>query len=242
MKKRALLFQFRGDGIPKQLESNPLFRYDDVPRGYLDGAVWRLGGKGRPFAIVTTELHPRYGMQSSGKNNPKIVYDLLSFHERGFSSSSPDVSWSPVESATEMKRIVKLAPKVADSDTKRLIQLRQLARRFLAYQHVKEEGFGDERVVLRLLPKNIDRYQPTQNEKSDGAIFLFVNGRMPGILMLLETDGEHWQYGFARLSAPSIMSVALDGDNVWQVGRDFGSTSGPYLATNADISIPGVPE
>ena len=74
MRTRALAMRFRGiDGMPKSLEAEPLFRYDDVPRGYVDGAVWRWGEQGRPQAIVTTELHPRY--LGSG---PRIVYDFLS--------------------------------------------------------------------------------------------------------------------------------------------------------------------
>src|SRR5262245_46003487 len=46
--------------IPKQMQSKPLFRYDDETRGYVDGTVWRLGETGRPLAIITAELHPNY--------------------------------------------------------------------------------------------------------------------------------------------------------------------------------------
>ena len=59
--------------FPKRMQSTPLFRYDDETRGYVDGTVWRLGEKGRPLAIVTAELHPRYL-----GGGPRVVYDFLS--------------------------------------------------------------------------------------------------------------------------------------------------------------------
>ena len=245
MQDRALDIQFRGkNGFPKQLESKPLFRYDDIPRGYVDGAVWRLGKTGRPLAVVTTELHPRYGMQGTDRSNPRVVYDLLSLSDAPFSSKSNDIVWSPAGSAVTFMPIAE-APSPADSETKRLRQMKQLARRFSAVQTVTEVGTENEQLILRLLPQNIDRYVPANDEvaskptKSDGAMFLFVAGRMPGIILLLETDGAKWQFAAGRLSAPSTLILSLDDKPVWRVPRDFGGSSEPYLATNAPAILPG---
>src|SRR5258707_11916928 len=81
------------------MQMTPLFRYDDETRGYVDGTVWRLGEKGRPLAIITAELHPRYL-----NGGPKGVYDLLSLTERPFTARSADIpGWTPGGSAVRMK-------------------------------------------------------------------------------------------------------------------------------------------
>ena len=70
-------------------------------------------------------------------------------------------------------------------------------------------------------------------------MFLFVNGRNPGVLLLLECDGEKWQYAIARLSHPSVLSVFLDGKPVWEVPHASLGSSKPYNATNHSAPIPG---
>ena len=240
MRNRALAFQFKGKAIPKKLQETPLFRYDDVPRGYLDGTVWRLGAKGRPLAIVTTELHPRYGLHGTNRSNPKVVYDLVSMADSGFEARSPDIVWTPKKSFVKLKKLVNVDPP-ASSKAKRLIQLRNLARRFKVMQRVSETGFENQSLMLRLLPRNIDRYVPAPaNANSDAAIFLFVAGRMPGVLLMLETDGDDWQFGIARLSAPCEIEVTFADGTVWYAKPDYGGSDEPYFATNATAVIPGV--
>src|SRR5258705_12175073 len=89
--------------IPKQMQPAPLFRYDDEPRGYVDGTVWRLGETGRPLAIITAELHPNYL-----GGGPRIVYDFLSLTERPFTARSTDIpGWSPHTPAVVLKELPK---------------------------------------------------------------------------------------------------------------------------------------
>lgn len=238
MRKSAFAIRFDGKEIPESLESKPLFRYDDLARGYQDGAVWRLGAKGRPLAIVTTELHPRYGRQRTNESNPRVVYDLLSLTEKSFRASSRHLTWRPSKSAVEMETL-SAAPKPAKSKGVRLIQLKEMARRFQANQLVNETGTENQKLVLRLLPKPIDRYRPTDSARADAAVFLYVAGRMPGVILFIETDGESWRYGVGRLSGPSKLSVLLDKNEVWLVEPDTGTSSEPYFATNGTAQLPG---
>ena len=62
MRERTLKLALESDVIsfPKTLRSEPLFRYDDLTRGYVDGAIWRDNAKGRPKAIITSELHKNF--------------------------------------------------------------------------------------------------------------------------------------------------------------------------------------
>ena len=225
----------KGKDLPERVQPEPLFRYDDIPRGYLDGAVWRWGQKGRPLAIITTELHPKYLGAS-----PRIVYDFLSLSDFPFTALSSDASWRPSLSAVEMKPLVD-GPKPATTVAQRRFQMKRIMQQFQASQIVSEEPPDTKRLKLRLLPRPIDYYEP-QGPESNGAIFLFVAGRMPGIIVFLETDGMGWQYGIGRLSAPSTLVVTVNGLEVYRVPPNFGTWSGSYNASNSSVKIPGIEE
>ena len=217
--------------LPKQVQAEPLFRYDDVPRGYLDGAVWRWGDGGRPLAIVTTELHPRY--LGSG---PRIVYDFLSLSDFSFSAISDDSSWRPSTTAVQMKDLPDQQPP-AETAAQRLFQMKRIMRRFSADQVISLEP-PQRKLSLRLLPRPIDRYQTNSDPRSDGATFLFVAGRMPGVIVFLDTNGKTWTYGVGRLSAPSTLRVSIDNENVYSVDPDTGSWNSGYTASNSPVKIP----
>jgi len=224
-------FTSKASGFPRVLEKQALFRYDDQARGYIDGTVWRLGEKGRPKAIVTAELHPKYD------NAQRIVCDYLSLSEDPFRAKvTPDVAWMPTGSAVTFMPLTDV-PTLSPSKPQRLFQLKKMAERFVAQQIV--EG---EKLELRLLPRPIDRYQPVENTDSDAALFLFVSGRNPGILLAIEATETEWKYGVGRLSGPSKLTVELDGQIVWQVTPATYSWNGPYTASNFPIAIPGIGE
>jgi hypothetical protein len=230
-KARSIVIASPAPGFPAALEPRPLFRYDDQTRGYVDGFVWKLGAKGRPLAIVTNELHPDY--LGGGK---RMVFDYLSLTDQPFNARSAEVAWSPRTSAVEFQPIPD-APVPADTPAARLPQIKALARRFDATQEVAEQPGEKNLVRLRLLPKEIDRYAPTDHARSDGAVFLLVNGRNPGLVLLIETDGEAWSFGVGRQSMPSTFRVQLSGAEVWT--RPPGANSdGSYTATNAAVPFP----
>jgi hypothetical protein len=219
-------------GIPERMRSVPLFRYDDETRGYVDGTVWRLGETGRPLALVTAELHPRYL-----NGGPVVVYDLLSLTSQRFTLRSPDLpGWSPGGSAISMEPLLG-APLPVTNRAGRLAQMKEQARRFTGTQDVSE--LDQQFVHLRLLPREIDRYSPTEAPLSDGALFLLVNGRNPALVLVIETDGNAWQWGVGRLSLPSDLELRLDGTTVWKQPRNpsYGWNS-PYCATNRPAEFP----
>ena len=221
--------QSREPGFPDKMVDQPLFRYDDLTRGYIDGTVWRLGASGRPKAIITSELHPKYD------GSPRIVYDYLSLSETPFSARMAEGAvWSPPGSAVEMKSLSD-GPQLAGTKAQRLFQLKKMSERFTGHQTVEGQD-----LELRLLPRPIDRYQPADGDECDAAVFLFVSGRNPGIILLIESTGSNWQYGVGRLSEPSLLRVELDGNTVWNVDRATLGWSMPYTATNFHVDIPGI--
>ena len=238
MRDTAVGFEFSGgEDVPKTVETEPLFRYDDPTRGYEDGTVWRLGKSGRPLAIITTELHPRYGYHGTNSSNPRMVYDLLSLSPKPLRSRSKDLIWTPQTSAVNMKALA-VDVVVADTPARRMLQMKQIARRFTGVQEVSDPGLDERQLALRLLPQNIDRYQSGESPNSDGAIFLFVAGRMPGFILVLETDGTNWEFGAGRLSGPSTLALSFDNEEVWAVKPDNGGVRSSHFATNAPAVLP----
>jgi len=189
--------------------SRPLLRYSDPTRGIigskdnvlLDGSVWRLGNEGRPTALVTIEL---YGKSSAPS---RLTYEFLALTKTKFSLKHKGgliPRWEPTESGLTFKELPE-APKPAATAAARLVQLRQLARRFT----VKEKFRGGE-VECRLLTQPIDRYRSEADKIVDGAIFVHVNSTNPEVGVVLETDGNRWVYGTLRLGGAEL-TIALDG-------------------------------
>jgi hypothetical protein len=234
MAQRAGRFSFLSEDpdFPDALEDTPLFRYDDQTRGIVDGTVWRLGAKGRPKAVVTTELHPSY------YGSPCVVYDFLSLCDTPFRAAGGGIrGWRPSASAVTFQSLPD-GPEPAATAKARLFQLKRLARRFAGRQQLDEDGIEQD-VRLRLLPRPIDRYTPPGSERADGAMFLLVSGRNPAVVLLIETDGRAWTYAAGRLTAPSELTLSLDGATVWKLPRSAYIDNAPYTATNVPASIPG---
>jgi hypothetical protein len=122
----------------------------------------------------------------------------------------------------------------ADSARARLSQIKQLSNRFST-----RESWNGNQMELRVLPTPIDRYVPSDEPKADGAIFAVVQGVNPEALLLLETDGKAWTYGWARLGAAEI-KAKLDDAQVWEVPQ-----SGPgedaaagYTFLHRNVTVP----
>ena len=204
--------------------SKPLLRYSDPTRGIigersnvlLDGGVWRLGTEGRPTALVTIELYEVSGVPGL------LSYEFLSLTGAKLSLKHKEGKiphWEPTESGLTLKELAE-APKPAATAAARLVQMRQLARRFT----VKEKIRGREEIECRLLTQPIDRYQSEADTIVDGAIFVYVNSTNPEVGVVVETDGNRWVYGTLRLAGAEL-TVALDGR---EVAAYRSGTSGSY--------------
>jgi hypothetical protein len=212
--------------------SEPLLRYSDPTRGgvgdgkneppanvLLDGSVWRMGTEGRPTALVTVEIY----QEANGSR--VLAYEFLSLSETKFSlkHKTRRIHWDPMDSALKLEELPK-ASKPAATAAERLLQMRQMARRFAA-----TERHNQESIECRLLTQPIDRYQSAAEKIVDGAIFAYANGTNPELGVILESDGERWRYGIFRLTSAEA-SVALDGRQVAVFERfnARGRTDGPY--------------
>jgi hypothetical protein len=79
-----------------------------------------------------------------------------------------------------------------------------------------------ERQTLRLLPRPLYRYQSTDPEVIDGALYAYVLGTDSEVLLLLEarTAGGQasWQYAFARMNNDELVGLHKE-QEVWRVPR-----------------------
>ncbi len=219
--------------------AKPLLRYSDPTRGgigiknvpmvnvLLDAGVWRLGGEGRPTALVTLEAY-------RGPKGEVLSYEFLSLTPAKFTLKhrTEDVSWDATGSGVEIKPLPD-APKPAGTAPGRLAQMRQLARRFAA-----TELYNGEPVECRLIAQPIDRYSSDANRTTDGAIFAFAHGTNPEVGVVLECDAEGWLYGVVRLTTAEA-TVTLDGKQVakFEVYRTRGRTEGPYSYVTHAIKL-----
>lgn len=195
-----------------KLVAQPLFRYSDQPRDILDATLWGWGAKGRPVALMKTE---KYRVPEGSK----WIYCLTSLSENLI-----EVEWSDRQSFSSKKPGVELqvisdAPKPERTKTKRLQQIKELARRFSATEYILrgQKSLGE----MRLLPRPITRYADEKSGLKDGAIFVFsLNGTNPDALLMVElqqkgTAAPAWYFGAARLTNGEVV-LRLDGKEVWR--------------------------
>ncbi len=112
--------------------------------------------------------------------------------------------------------------------------MRRLARSFEATEIFKRESYS-----LRLLSSPIFRYQESDVDRADGAIFLFAYGTNPEIALFIESDGDEWSFAVGRLTGAKA-SLTRGEQTVWEgppVNYGWGQ---PYTASNLAASIPGV--
>jgi len=104
-------------------------------------------------------------------------------------------------------------PRVADSDARRLSQMKNLAQKFTV-----SEQYLDAPFELRLLPSPVYRYQDEEIGLIDGALFIFAHGTNPEAIAVIEcrkdTSASIWSYGFLPLAGAGVIAK-LDGNAVW---------------------------
>ncbi|MCI0360479.1 MAG: hypothetical protein L0211_18535 [Planctomycetaceae bacterium] len=149
-----------------------------------------------------------------------------------------ELVWSPSAAGLQFQDVTD-APTPAESPVARLRQMKGLVRRFSATL-TGWKSSESRREELRLLPQQLYRYdmkaaESTHPELRDGAMFAFVQGTDPEVMLLLEAVAERdrpprWQYAFARATSGGL-EAQLDGKLVWKVEQllDDKSSTNPQI-------------
>ena len=215
------------DKGPVSLRREPLLRWNDPTRQFSDASLWAWGGPGRPQALLALELYAH--SEQRDDNVSSWAFEFISLTPdpldvrggEGAEAKAADkfrevingnVHWSPTRTKADTRAIPD-APTPAATPALRLVQMRQLVKRFGAKEH------PGRMVILRLMPHPIDRYADAENGLVDGAAFVFATGTNPEAILFVEARGSSpdkaaWHYAVARVTAAPY-EVSLDGRDVW---------------------------
>jgi len=204
----------RGDAEAK-LCPDPLLRWNNQVIREDDGFLflWTEGDKGRPVAAA------QFFVAGKDWHHEFQSLSLHRFDGRCELNESRDWSWHPTSPGLEFVTS-DTSDVPASSATQRLRQMKAIAERFTAAVDVNEAFDHPEQ--LRLLTTPIYRYSSASHSLEDGAVFAFVQGTNPEILVLIEavtTDtNKTVANGFARMSSYNLR-VLRDDRIVWKKDR-----------------------
>jgi hypothetical protein len=196
---------------PVYLWTNPLPRF-----GFQYCSVFVWLHEGRPLVVGSIFAHPI----EPGRR--RLVHEFHALAPSVISAHCHDEQandWVP--KAALALRPLPGAPAPEKSATRRLIQIRSLAREFSGHtiDHRKE------RWELRLLGQPLYRYEgpsdKPRGEIIDGALLALVTdaGTDPEVLLLLEAREDGWHYALLRFCDASAW-VSHKGKEVWTAVRD----------------------
>ena len=201
-----------GEPATFTLIDDPVLRWTNPYVGRVYGSVFLWTTDGRPAAIASVfkwfsprdefyiELKSLSPERLSGSRGGREVWQ----------SRPAQIEWSVLTGAA--------APR--DSARERLQQMRELARDFSAELIDRRDDADGRKVQLRLLPQPIFRFNEAKRPSSDGALFCFVQGTDPEVLLLLQVDRKgaspEWEYSFARLNTDEL-KVRHGSEEVWHV-------------------------
>ena len=218
--------QIAGSDRQPELQKSPVFRYDDQPRRFIDATIWAWTDRGRPVAFQKIEA-VEYGDPAAASSSWQYCIASLSSdritaqwpNQPRFRATEPGVTFRPLDGA----------PEVANGNTQRKRQARELARRFSA--RIITSRVNDIRQQMRLLTTPLLEYADPETKEIRGAVYgLATNGTNPDLLVVLEIRDVHgtpaWHFAPARMTCGAV-NLAYSDREVWQVDWVNG-TEGPF--------------
>ncbi len=185
---------------PVELHPEPMFRYDDQPRGFRDATLWMWTDKGRPVAIGKVEdwRDPKRGptwITCLTSTSPQLI---RASWEGGhdWTAKKPGIQFLPI----------KDGPKPEKSEAGRLRQFKALSQRFTASMQL----YTGDRQELRLLPRQLQRYNIPAERVADAVIFGWTsNGTNPDAVLMIELrtpadQPAEWVYSLAPVTADKL--------------------------------------
>ncbi|MCC9599555.1 hypothetical protein LOC67_03205 [Stieleria sp. JC731] len=194
----------------------PVLSWSNPERNTTAGALHLWTREGRPQAAMC--LYPSLEIVH-------LEFQSLSDHPL-LAQDGYKLIWQPNEAGITWKDLPNAEPPMK-TPFQRLRQMRSLVRRFEA----KLVPPRKTAVPLRMLERPIYRYPKSSSELIDGAVFSFVQGTDPEVLLLLEAyqseDGEKYRYALARMSIVPTQ-VTFDETRIWETDWAVQRSYTPY--------------
>ncbi len=224
-----------------QLQPEPILRWSNPTAGAVYGDIFLYTHRGRPAAAVSYYrwLTPNWGS----------TIEVCALHPEPFVGQVDGVRfWKPQSSALKFTSLSDAETPAANPGT-RLVQLRRMANAFRAQLVDTRAGDTGVQRTLRRLTQPVYRYaSPTADaEYIDGAVFAFVEGTDPELLLLIEAvpaqSKSVWQFGIARMNRDQIQ--VLRGDTVvWEadyLADPNEQTEASYTTFSAEKPLKPIP-
>jgi len=193
---------------PLTLQRRPVLRWENNTRATADAFTYLWIADGRPEAVV--------GLYMWGQDEIGHAFGSLS-RGRLIAERNGKRVWYPRRPGVTFTAVPD-APAPADSRIARLREMKMLARRFSSVLVGWDSAPTNE--PLRLLPRELYRYETEGPEVLDGAVFAFVQGTDPEALLLLEAvqvaSGHQWQYAPVSRTSAAVY-VRYRDKVVWSV-------------------------
>jgi hypothetical protein len=188
----------------------PVLRWTNPSAGRVYGNTYVWLHDGRPAAVgcmfryfdpwreFNGELAALSGTQVAARRDGKVVWE-----------PKDEWKWQPVPGA----------PAPAATPAQRVAQLKSLAGEFTVELLDTRNVQRGEDQTPRLLPKPLVRYDDAKGKALDGALFAFVIGTDPELVVLLECDTAAakpaWRFGVTRMNRDAVR-VKHKGEKVWE--------------------------
>ena len=196
--------------VAGKLGEKPLLKYNDSTRQLNESTLWLWTEQDVPCGLMAIEYYP-----DLPKGAPWL-YEFVSLSDsKVIVTRGSDWNWNAKQAGLQRRPIPK-APAPAAKPAQRLTQAKQLFQRFSAHESSPVDG----RIELRPLANPLYRYSSEAAGLIDGAIFAFVNGTNPEVLLVLEAvQGEQdqpaeWRYSLAQMTGGEV-AADLDAQEVW---------------------------
>jgi hypothetical protein len=203
-------WKLTADGVPLDPPTEPVLRWTNPSAGRVYGNTYVWLQHGRPVAVgcLFRNFHPynTFNGELAALAGTKLVAkrdDKLMWQPRD------EWKWHPLPGAD--------AP--AATVAQRRVQMRALAGDFVVELLDTRNVPRGEDQTPRLLPRPVYRYDAERTKALDGALYAFVIGTDPELLLLLECDTAAekpaWRFGVGRMNRDTIR-LKRKGETVWE--------------------------
>ena len=210
---------------PARVVEEPIFRYSDPQRQIIDGTMWVWTIDDLPVMTMKLENYSnpepdRRWLFNIGSCSQQVITVKSSFGLE-YESKKPGLAFQRLEAG----------PKLSESKSGRLLQLKQLSRKFSAT--MLGAAGRDDKSQMRLLPTPLFRYFSKSGHVTDGALFgLSATGTNPDAIVAIQwrEDGSTGYWEFACMGTTDCgLEIRLDEAEVWSQPTLFGQ--GPEFET-----------
>jgi hypothetical protein len=200
--------------VELKLEPKSVLKWANPGMGRVHGGVYLWTANGRPEVVMALfkVWDPQWGFQAEmhSLSQDEITVDR-----------DAKIVWQPNQPGIVLKDVPG-SPEPDTTPTRRLQQMRALAKDFTATVIDYRRNELGERQQLRLLPQPVFRYQSTNPDVLDGTLFTFVFGTDPEIFLLIEAHRENgalrWKYALARMNFDLLTALYKERE-VWRAER-----------------------